>query len=344
MEESGQSQVTTSNSTSRIRLRPKREKKPKRVLTVRGQIYHFILVLIFDVGVPLAIYFVLKNYIAAVWALLLAAVPALLMVVVKGIVERRLDVIGLLVFIAFGISGIVAATTGDARILVFEKSLVTSVLGVIFLLTLIPFRCCARRRIRKRYDENGELLKYHEPFTLRPILFYLAQEYVPLSLMVTPEETPALVAALKKKAEFIKEHSDMSMDHVTFAVNIQERNHSTTRATSLNNVGNERHNNSMSTNTSSTSTPSAPSPPSSPLSSRQPEVVLPISERDIELVANDLVKPEEINDLTWNYLWEGSNKIRKDIRILTFIWGIGLLLEFIGRLWMVFSSLTLDQV
>lgn len=46
----------------------------------------------------------------------------------------------MLVFLAFLISAIVAFASGDARILTFEKSIVTLILGVVFLITTLPIK------------------------------------------------------------------------------------------------------------------------------------------------------------------------------------------------------------
>ncbi|RKO84630.1 hypothetical protein BDK51DRAFT_37349, partial [Blyttiomyces helicus] len=71
-----------------------------------------------------------------VWALLLAGIPPLFAVIYSAVRHRSIDVVGALVFFAFAVSGIVAAATDNARLLLFEKSLVTSILGVVFLISL----------------------------------------------------------------------------------------------------------------------------------------------------------------------------------------------------------------
>jgi len=150
-----------------------RGNKWKKILPLIGT-------LIMDVALPVALYFILKAYVAPVWALLIAGAPALLAVVLKGAIKRQLDIIGLLVFCAFGISAVVAIASGDPRILVFEKSMVTAVLGVIFLISLAPIkirprdRCCTPCR---------------KGFVLKPFLFYVVRQMVPLGKLCTEEKT-----------------------------------------------------------------------------------------------------------------------------------------------------------
>jgi len=183
--------------------------------------------LVMDIALPVAIYFILKNYIDPVWALLAAGGPALIAVVLKGIIKRQLDIIGILVFCAFAISAVVAIVTGDPRILVFEKSIVTAVLGVVFLVSLIPFKIKSCR--------GGK------PFVMKPFLYWVLQQVFPLGQIIDPAGTN-----------------------------------------------------------------------------------------------------EEENKYTW--LWEQIVVFRKMLFAITAIWGIGFFVEFIGRLAMALSPMTLDQV
>ncbi|KAJ3038704.1 hypothetical protein HK097_003085 [Rhizophlyctis rosea] len=138
------------------------EQPPK----IQAQVLRFCSVFIVDIVLPVALYFILKTWLSPVWALLIGGVPALLSVIVKGTIKRSIDIAGLLVFVAFAISAIVAATTSNARLLVMEKALVTSVLGLVFLLTLIPVRITLKGRKRE----------------LRPVLFYMIKQMVPMAL------------------------------------------------------------------------------------------------------------------------------------------------------------------
>ncbi|KAJ3043680.1 hypothetical protein HDV00_004453 [Rhizophlyctis rosea] len=139
--------------------------------TVKQQVLRFCSVLVVDIILPVAVYFVLKIWLAPVWALLIGGVPALISVIVKGIWKRSADIAGLLVFVAFAISAVVAATTNNARLLVMEKALVTSVLGLVFVLTLIPVRVTWKGRKR----------------VLRPVIFYMIRQMVPMgAVMVVP--------------------------------------------------------------------------------------------------------------------------------------------------------------
>ncbi|PRP83584.1 hypothetical protein PROFUN_09133 [Planoprotostelium fungivorum] len=194
-----------------------------------------VITLVMDVVIPVALYFILKAYLQPVWALLIAGAPALLTVILKGIIKRQVDFIGLLVFIAFGISAAIAVVTGDPRILIFEKSIVTAVMGVIFLLTLIPMRIRAHKRgcsICKR------------GFQLKPFLFYILKQMLPLGTIQ---------------------------------------------------------------------------------------------------IGEDVVEGDEIGN-KYDWLYEQIREFRKFIFVTTLLWGIGFFIEFIGRLAMVLSPLSLDEV
>jgi hypothetical protein len=79
------------------------------------------------------------------------------MVLFKGIISRRFDALGFLVFIAFAGSAIAAIITHNPIILLLEKSLVTGLTSLIFGITLIPFGCCQ----------------------IRPLAYYFYQDLVP---------------------------------------------------------------------------------------------------------------------------------------------------------------------
>jgi len=135
--------------------------------------------LVMDIVLPVALYFILKKYLEPVWALLIAGAPALIAVILKAILRRQLDIIGLLVFSAFAISGVIAIVTGDPRILVFEKSIVTAVMGVIFGVSLIPIR------LKPRKKGCGPCLN---GFKLKPLMFYLFKQVLPLGTVQVGED------------------------------------------------------------------------------------------------------------------------------------------------------------
>jgi hypothetical protein len=113
--------------------------------TFKGHIPRFILTILFDLVLPLVIYFVLEKRMKSVYALLIAGTPPLVMILLKLLQSRTLDPLGLLVFLSFLISAIVALVTKNPIVLLLEKSLVTGFLSIAFGITLIPFRCCKSR-------------------------------------------------------------------------------------------------------------------------------------------------------------------------------------------------------
>jgi len=129
--------------------------------TFKHHIPRFLLTILIDVILPLAIFFSIQKYIKPVYALLVASSPPLLMVTIKAIFYRTFDALGFIVFITFAISAIVAIITKNPIILLLEKSLVTGIISLIFATTLIPFHCCHRR------------------CRLRPLAYYFYQDLVP---------------------------------------------------------------------------------------------------------------------------------------------------------------------
>jgi hypothetical protein len=132
--------------------------------TFKHHIPRFLLTILMDVILPLAIFFSLQKYIKPVYALLAASSPPLSMVIFKAIWFCTFDALGFLVFFTFAISAIVAIITRNPIILLLEKSLVTGIFSLIFAITLIPFHCC------------------HYQCRIRPLAYYFYQDLVPTNL------------------------------------------------------------------------------------------------------------------------------------------------------------------
>ncbi|RGB42433.1 hypothetical protein C1646_683259 [Rhizophagus diaphanus] len=114
------------------------------------------LMLFSEIALPLILYYVLKNYMKEIWALLISGVPPFLVVIYGIIIKRRVDSLGALIIISFIVSAIVASLKGDARAYLLRESAITGTVGLTFLITLIP-------------------IKYGS-FQLRPIIFYFAKD------------------------------------------------------------------------------------------------------------------------------------------------------------------------
>jgi hypothetical protein len=129
--------------------------------TFKHHIPRFLITILVDIILPLIIYFSLQKRIKPVYALLVAGIPPLAMVIIKGLLSRTFDALGFLVFIAFLISAIVAVITHNPIVLLLEKSVITGILSIIFGLTLISLDC------------------YQYSFHIRPLAYYFYQDLVP---------------------------------------------------------------------------------------------------------------------------------------------------------------------
>lgn len=136
-------------------------------------------VVIFEVGLPLGLYFGLRQPtgpLSPVWALLVAGCPPLLVVVYNIVVKFKIDGAGLLLVTGFVVAAIVAAVSQNAKVLLLEKSIITGAIGVVFLITLIPFRL----------TWNGRL------YRMRPLTYTLSLQFIPADLSYDVEEDQAV--------------------------------------------------------------------------------------------------------------------------------------------------------
>ncbi|CAO3594591.1 unnamed protein product [Absidia cylindrospora] len=131
-------------------------RKKRRALMFRRISYMVVM----NAALPIALYYILKSHIPAVWALVLSSTPTILSVIVQAIFMRRVDSIGIAVIFGFILSVILASTNGDPKLLLLRESFVTAGVGVVCAVTLIPLR------IRS--------------FVMKPVLYYLARDLIPL--------------------------------------------------------------------------------------------------------------------------------------------------------------------
>ncbi|CAF1390855.1 unnamed protein product [Adineta ricciae] len=132
--------------------------------TFKHHIPRILITAFIDMFVPLIIYFLLKNRIPSVYALLLAGAPPFFMVIYKAIQESSFDAIGFLVCAAFLLAAVSAVFFDDPYILLFEKSFVTGIGVVAFSITLIPFRC-----------------HYSSKYQWRPLVYYFYHDLIPVN-------------------------------------------------------------------------------------------------------------------------------------------------------------------
>ncbi|KAI7885770.1 hypothetical protein K492DRAFT_156849 [Lichtheimia hyalospora FSU 10163] len=103
-----------------------------------AQLRNFVTLLVIDVGLPMAIFYVFKIFTTEIVALICSGIPPLLRVAYVVIRYRRIDVLSVIFVLAFIISGALSAVTGDVRVVLLRESFVTLVIGFLFALTLIP--------------------------------------------------------------------------------------------------------------------------------------------------------------------------------------------------------------
>ncbi|CAF0850598.1 unnamed protein product [Didymodactylos carnosus] len=225
----------------------------------KRHIPRLIITVLADIALPLILYYVLQKHMSSVYALLIAGSPALIMVVGKAVWSRTFDAIGFLVFVGFTISAIVAIATKNARVLVLEKSLITAVMAVIFLVSLIPLHIKCGQKINLK---------------LRPLVYYFYMDLVPmgakqagLSRVIMDDQNSNIYSELQEQIDV------------------------------------------------SQSTP----------------------ERFVE--------PSKIEvSVVYNWIYTHCSSFRYACYFLTIIWAIGFLIEFGGRLMLIFTRLSINQI
>ncbi|GAA5795532.1 hypothetical protein EDC94DRAFT_166805 [Helicostylum pulchrum] len=131
-------------------------KRKRRWLVFRRVAY----IIIMNAAIPIALYYVLKPHLPAVWALVLSTTPTIISVIVQAIFMKRIDSIGVGVIFGFILSVVLAVLNGDPRMLLMRESFITAGVGVACAITLLPIR--------------------YKSFVLKPVLYYLANDLIPL--------------------------------------------------------------------------------------------------------------------------------------------------------------------
>lgn len=78
-----------------------------------------LVMIFFDVALPLAIYYILKNYVSVLIALVLSGIPPLLHVIYTFWKKRRLDILGCIFVVSYIISAVLSLVSG--KIYLFIK-------------------------------------------------------------------------------------------------------------------------------------------------------------------------------------------------------------------------------
>lgn len=100
-----------------------------------------LMVLLRDVALPMALYYVLRSFeVDALWALLVGAVPPVLRTGYVLARHRRIDPISAFVLAVLLVNAAVAVFSGDARLLLVRSAWVTLPLGAVMLASLVVGR------------------------------------------------------------------------------------------------------------------------------------------------------------------------------------------------------------
>ncbi|KAI9499157.1 hypothetical protein BDB00DRAFT_795671 [Zychaea mexicana] len=115
------------------------DKKTKRRNRIRA-IARVLTLIIVDLGLPLALFFILNTYSTPVIALICAGIPPLLRIIYTSIRHKRFDFLNGLVIVAFAVSAIVTAISGDIKVILLRDAVTTTLMAIIFISTLIPLK------------------------------------------------------------------------------------------------------------------------------------------------------------------------------------------------------------
>ncbi|KAG2203939.1 uncharacterized protein EV154DRAFT_494571 [Mucor mucedo] len=112
--------------------------------------------MLFELVLPIILYYVLRGFVSPLLALLLAGLPTAVIVVYKGFKERKVDMMGVLMLMGFVVSAILAFVQSDPKLYLLRESAMTLAMGTMLIITLLPLRW-----------------RYH---VLRPFMFYVARQ------------------------------------------------------------------------------------------------------------------------------------------------------------------------
>ncbi|KAI9245847.1 hypothetical protein BDA99DRAFT_565729 [Phascolomyces articulosus] len=117
------------------------EKIPKNAIkALFHQLLSVLFMMVIQIGIPLGLYYGLRNKIGIVYALVISGIPSLLWVIVKFIMNRKIDILGCIIALGFILSGIISIVSGDERAALIRDSAVGAIVGFLFLITLIPLK------------------------------------------------------------------------------------------------------------------------------------------------------------------------------------------------------------
>ncbi|KAI8077058.1 hypothetical protein BDF21DRAFT_342100 [Thamnidium elegans] len=124
-----------------------------------------VTMLVVDVGLPLAIYYILKIWLSILVSLILSGIPPLLRVIYVFWKRRKIDILGCIFVVSFVLSAILSLISGNARVALVRDSATTAIVSLMFLVTLIP--------IQTKW------------FTVRPLIYLISQQMMVESPPIT---------------------------------------------------------------------------------------------------------------------------------------------------------------
>ena len=128
--------------------------------------------MMFELALPIILYYALRTQFSPIISLIAAGIPPALVVVVKGVRDHKVDMMGLLMLLGFAASVLLALVESDPKLYLLRESAMTSAMGIMLMVTLFPLRW--RHRI------------------LRPFMFYVARQIAVSSTTMLPPETVRL--------------------------------------------------------------------------------------------------------------------------------------------------------
>ena len=101
----------TVGQTEFVRLLPG-DKMPNQGKMMFKSFISLYLMLLIEVGIPLALYYGLRNKIGVIYALVISGIPPFLWVIFTAIRKRTIDVLGCIIGVSFILSGVVSIVSG----------------------------------------------------------------------------------------------------------------------------------------------------------------------------------------------------------------------------------------
>ncbi|KAJ3036113.1 Phosphatidyl-N-methylethanolamine N-methyltransferase [Rhizophlyctis rosea] len=146
---------------------------PPLPLRTRLTPFTTLLNLLFNVALPLTLYFTLLRKLSLIYVIIISSVPPVLYTLFDFITSRRLHGLGIMIILSFILSLIVNYTTQNVRILLFKDGATTFLFGLYWLFTLIPVNPLTRTKqvpfsFQNKIDDSpryGRYLWDHSPTT-----------------------------------------------------------------------------------------------------------------------------------------------------------------------------------